>query len=150
MNFYLFSRPTFVSVQIMTWPWLTLDSQREFSVIRKAGRIMEPLDSVPRSRFTMSLCLRPRMCGPLGQPFTHCKSKTKKGLLYLCYNFNFNFILLMLIFIFAYSLTGFSPFGGSTEQEVLQSTIQYRWQEVDGLSPDAKDFLSKILIRNQK
>lgn len=150
MNFYLFSRPTFVSVQIMTWPWLTLDSQREFSVIRKSGRIMEPLDSVPRSRFTMSLCLRPRMCGPLGQPFTHCKSKTKKGLLYLCYNFNFNFILLMLIFIFAYSLTGLSPFGGSTELEVLQSTIQYRWQEVDGLSPDAKDFLSKILIRNQK
>ncbi|XP_034299497.2 titin homolog isoform X7 [Magallana gigas] len=47
-------------------------------------------------------------------------------------------------------LTGLSPFGGSTEQEVLQSTIQYRWQEVDGLSPDAKDFLSKILIRNQK
>lgn len=90
------------------------------------------------------------MCGPLGQPSTHCKSKTKKGLLYLCYNFNFNFILLMLIFIFAYSLTGLSPFGGSTEQEVLQSTIQYRWQEVDGLSPDAKDFLSKILIRNQK
>lgn len=54
------------------------------------------------------------------------------------------------MFIFAYSLTGLSPFPGSTEQEVLQSTIQYRWQEVDGLSPDAKDFLSKILIRNQK
>lgn len=54
------------------------------------------------------------------------------------------------MFIFAYSLTGLSPFPGSTEQEVLQSTIQYRWQEVDGLSPDAKDFLSKILIRDQK
>lgn len=125
MNFYLFSRPTFVSVQIMTWPWLTLDSQREFSVIRKSGRIMEPLDSVPRSRFTMSLCLRPRMCGPLGQPFTHCKSKTKKGLLYLCYNFNFNFIFnayfyFCLQFDRIVSLWWINWAGGPTEHYTVQ------------------------------
>lgn len=66
--------------------------------------------------------------------------------LFLIFGFFFNNDLC----IFVDSLTGLSPFGGSTEQEVLQSTIQYRWQEVDGLSPEAKDFLSKILIRNQK
>ncbi|XP_062595919.1 titin-like isoform X3 [Saccostrea cucullata] len=47
-------------------------------------------------------------------------------------------------------LTGLPPFPGSTQQEVLQSTIQYRWQEVNDLSPEANDFLSKILIRDPK
>ena len=51
-------------------------------------------------------------------------------------------------------LTGFSPFGGDTDQETLRNISQARLdfpQELfEGVSDDAKDFIAKCLDRDPK
>lgn len=73
LNLFLISHPTFDLVQMVTWPWLTLDFRSDFSMARRFGRITELLDSVPRSRSIMSQWRKPLMFGLLEPPSTHCK-----------------------------------------------------------------------------
>ena len=51
-------------------------------------------------------------------------------------------------------LTGFSPFGGDTDQETLRNiasaTLDFPYELFEGVSDEAKDFISECLIRDPK
>lgn len=51
-------------------------------------------------------------------------------------------------------LTGFSPFGGDSDQETLRNistaSLDFPAELFEGVSEDAKDFISRCLNRNPK
>lgn len=51
-------------------------------------------------------------------------------------------------------LSGLSPFLGETEQETLSNVTSAKWdfnaEEFDNISSDAKDFITRLLVRLPK